>query len=89
MGRIHIPTPTCADDVLFMASNLENQQTMVSSIAHYAKEEHYIIHPLKSVVVKFNIQSKPELHHVVHVVVDQFLIDFEGIHLHKENIFFT
>ena len=83
MGRMHIPTPTCADDVLFMASNLENQQTMVSFIAHYAEEEYYIIHSLKSVVVKFNIQSKPELH------VDQSVIDFKGIHLLKENIFFT
>ena len=62
--------------MLAMASNLEDQQTMVSFIAHYANKEHYTIPQMKSVVVPFNIQSKPELEHLV----DQRLIDLKGIH---------
>ena len=65
VGSIPIPTPTCADDMLAISSNLEDLQTMVSFIAHYANEEHYTIHPVKSVVVPFNIRSKPELQHLV------------------------
>ena len=62
---IPIPTPTCLDDMLAISSNLEDLQKMVSFIAHYENEEHYTIHPVKSVVVPFNIRSKPEPRHLV------------------------
>ena len=65
IGSIPIPTPTCADDMLAISSNLEDLQTMVSFIAHYANEEHYTIHPVKSVVVPFYIRSKPELQNLM------------------------
>ena len=61
IGSIPIPTPTCADDMLAISANLEDLQTKVSFIAHYANEEHNTILPVKSIVVPFNIRSKPEL----------------------------
>ena len=65
IGSIPIPTPTCADDMLAISSNLQDLQTIFSFIANYANDEHYTIHPVKSVVVPFNIRLEPELQHLM------------------------
>ena len=57
---IGIPSPTCADDMLAMATDMGDAQSLISLISYYANAEHYIIHPEKSVIVPFYVKSKSD-----------------------------
>ena len=52
-----ISTPTCADKMLMLATNIEELQAIIQLIEYYANAEHYNIHPTKSSVVLFNTKS--------------------------------
>ena len=64
LGSICVTTPTCADDMLVLDSQPHGLQSTISIIEHYANAEHYIIHPVKSVIVPFNMKSQTELDHL-------------------------
>ena len=55
IGSIKVTTPTCADDMIIMASSALQLQALILLATIYANEERYIIHPKKTVIVPFNI----------------------------------
>ena len=57
IGSTCVSTPTCADDMLILATNIEELQAVIQLIEYYANAEHYNIHPTKSSVVLFNTKS--------------------------------
>ena len=57
IGSTCISTPTYADDMLILATNIEELQVVIQLIEYYANAEHYNIHPTKSSVVLFNTKS--------------------------------
>ena len=61
IGDISLISPTCADDIIILARSPLELQTLLSLVVTYANEEHYVIHPEKSVVIPFNIQSDCQL----------------------------
>ena len=61
IGDQSFVSPTCADDMIVFARSPLELQTLLSMVVTYANEEHYVIHPEKSVVVPFNIQSDCQL----------------------------
>ena len=61
IGSQCIPSPTCADDMLALASDPADLQGIISLIEYYANAEHYRIHLTKSIIIPFN--SKESLHH--------------------------
>ena len=65
IGSIGIPSPTCADDMLAMATDMGDAQSLMSLISYYANAEHYVIHPEKSVIVPYHVKSKAELEHLI------------------------
>ena len=60
IGTTCVSTPTCADDILVLSPDLEDLQAIVLLISQYANEEHYTIHPTKSVVAIYNPRSSAE-----------------------------
>ena len=54
IGTIIVSTPTCADDMIIMSSSPTELQTLINLITSYANEEHYVIHPQKTVIVPYN-----------------------------------
>ena len=82
IGSIGIPSPTCADDMLAMATDMGDAQSLISLIAYYANAEHYIIHPEKSVIVPFHVKSKAELEHLTETRPVQ--INQKGVPIKKE-----
>jgi hypothetical protein len=63
IGDILFSSPTCADDMLLLARSPIELQTLLYLIVTYANEEHYVIHPDKSVVLALNTKSKEQLQH--------------------------
>ena len=61
IGSIKVTTPTCADDMIIMASSALQLQSLILLATIYANEERYIIHPQKTVIVPFNISSEDHL----------------------------
>ena len=61
LGSICVTTPTCADDMLVLDAQPEGLQATISLIEHYANAEHYTVHPIKSLVIPFNMRSETEL----------------------------
>ena len=53
MGPIPVGFPTCADDVMAIASSSEDLQTMFNLIQHNADAEHYTLHPLKTHLISY------------------------------------
>ena len=64
IGSIPITTTTCADDMLILDTDPYSLQATLSMVTDYANEEHYVLHPTKSVVIPFNFKSKTELNHL-------------------------
>lgn len=60
IGTTDIATPTCADDMLVLASNMYELQALLEIIVDYANKEHYIIHPDKSMIIPFNLSSSSQ-----------------------------
>ena len=54
IGSSQVGSPTCADDVLLMATNLQGCQQMLDEAALYADRHHYSLHPSKSIMAVFN-----------------------------------
>ena len=65
IGDIGFVSPTCADDMLILARSMFELQVLLYLVVNYANEEHYVIHPEKSVILPFNIQSEQQLQHLV------------------------
>ena len=65
IGDISFVSPTCADDMLVLGRSEFELQLLLLLVVTYANEEHYTIHPDKSFVLPFNIQSKDQLHHYI------------------------
>jgi hypothetical protein len=61
IGDINLVSPTCADDMLVMARSMYHLQVLLQIIAAYANEEHYVIHPIKSLILPINVQSEAQL----------------------------
>ena len=57
VARVSTPTCTCADDMLILATNIEELQPIIQLIEYYTNAEHCNIHPTKSSVVLFNTKS--------------------------------
>ena len=74
IGSQCIPSPTCADDMLALASNPADLQGIISLIEYYANAEHYRIHPTKSMIIPFN--SKESLHHSY--LTENLSVDLNG-----------
>ena len=55
IGGTYVGSPTCADDVILIASNPTDLQTQLNAVADYAKQEHYVIHPQKSYCVTYGV----------------------------------
>src|SRR5260221_8582224 len=58
IGNINVAVPTCADDMLLMATSITELQLLLNLVTLYANEEHYVLHPVKSLVMPFNVTSK-------------------------------
>ena len=58
IGDTCVSFPTCADDMVALASNSQEMQTLISLIEYYANSEKYKIHPVKSEIVPFNIKNR-------------------------------
>ena len=58
IGDTCVSIPTCADDMVALASNSQDLQTLISLIEYYANSENYKIHPVKSEIVPFNIKNR-------------------------------
>ena len=65
IGSINASTPTCADDMVMMANSIYQLQALLLLVSAFANEEHYVIHPQKSVILPFNIPSKTQLDHIM------------------------
>lgn len=61
IGDTNVCTPTCADDMLIMSSNMYDLQVLLNMVVDYANKEHYIIHPEKSMIIPFNVKSHKQL----------------------------
>ena len=61
IGTTCIAAPTCADDIIIMTTDQVKLQTLLSIITEYANNLHYTIHPEKSHVIPFNLQSNHQL----------------------------
>ena len=82
IGSIGIPSPTCADDMLAMATDMGDAQSLMSLISYYANAEHYVIHPEKSVIVPYHVKSKAELEHLIETRPIQ--MNQKGVPIKKE-----
>jgi hypothetical protein len=51
LGNIYVGSPACADDIAFISSDKYEMQTMLNIVSRYAKEHHYLIHPVKTQLV--------------------------------------
>ena len=65
IGNDSFVAPTCADDMLILAKSMFELQVLLSLVVTYANEEHYTIHPEKSVILPFNVQSNEQLEHLM------------------------
>jgi hypothetical protein len=54
IGSTYVGSPTCADDIVLLTKSIFSLQYLVTTAEHYAKKEHYTIHPTKSVVSVYN-----------------------------------
>ena len=54
LGGAHIGTPTCADDMVFMANNEWDLQAMIDITELFAPQRRYTLHPTKSCVLYIN-----------------------------------
>ena len=55
IGNLNFVSPTCADDMVILARSPLELQTLLNLVNTYANEEHYILHPEKSVIIPFNV----------------------------------
>jgi hypothetical protein len=53
LGCTYIGSPTCADDILLIANDKSEMQSMISTCYSYASEHQYVLHPLKSTVTPY------------------------------------
>ncbi len=60
IGVASVSSPTCADDVILMATCRSTLQTMVDEIALFSKRNRYSIHPSKSVALAWK-DSPPDV----------------------------
>ena len=65
IGDTSFVSPTCADDMLILARSMFELQVLLLMVSTYANEEHYVIHPDKSVILPFNLPSEDQLQHVI------------------------
>ena len=65
IGNICLVSPTCADDMLLLASSMYEMQVLLNLIVTYANEEHYVIHPEKTVIIPVNIKSEDQLEYMI------------------------
>jgi hypothetical protein len=77
IGDISLVSPTCADDMLLLARSSFELQVLLNIIITFANEEHYNIHPTKSLVLPFNLQTPEQL---------QFLEDHQPWQLNGKNL---
>ena len=82
IGSISIPSPTCADDMLAMATDMGDAQSLMSLISYYANAEQNVIHPEKSVIVPYHMKSKAELEHLIETRPIQ--MNQKGVPIKKE-----
>ncbi|MES9904544.1 MAG: reverse transcriptase family protein [Sedimenticola sp.] len=52
IGTVYVGCPTCADDVLLMATDSIQLQAMLDVVNAYSRDHRYLIHPQKSAVVR-------------------------------------
>ena len=61
LGCVFIGSPTCANDVLLLATSHSDLQVMIDCCYAYATRHHYKLHPQKSIVTKqIGQQTKPK-----------------------------
>ncbi len=65
IGSINTSTLTCADDMVIMATSPYQLQALLLLISAFANEEHYVIHPQKSVILPYNVPSKAQLEYIM------------------------
>ena len=60
IGGTNVTSPTCADDMIISSTSKLQLQCLLNLAAEYANEEHYNIHPQKTTIVPFNLQSSEQ-----------------------------
>jgi hypothetical protein len=65
IGDICLVSPTCADDMLLLASSMFEMQVLLNLIVTYANEEHYVIHPEKTIILPINVESEDQLDYMI------------------------
>ena len=58
---MRIPHVSVADDMCFITEVEAELEPMMSSAEHQANREHYTIHPIKTVILKYNAQHQPSV----------------------------
>ena len=54
-------SPTCADDMLLLANSPDDLQMLLDIVLAYSQDEHYTIHPTKSMITVFGRKPSPEI----------------------------
>ena len=58
---INVMPPICTDDMILMTSSALQLQVLILLATTYVNEEHYMIHPEKTVILPYNTSSKPHV----------------------------
>jgi exonuclease III len=62
IGDITISAPTCADDVLLLASNELDMQELLDQVAEYARDHQYSLNPTKTTLTYYNTKPSGPLY---------------------------
>jgi hypothetical protein len=62
LGNVVLTAPTCADDVLLMASNEVHMQELLDEVAAYASEQRYSLNPNKTTLTYFGQKPSGKLY---------------------------
>ena len=61
IGNINVNVPTCADDMIIMATTPFQLQALITLATMFANDEHHVIHPKKTVIVPYHVKSSSQL----------------------------
>ena len=61
IGPYTCSSPTCADDMLLLANSPDDLQMLLDIVLAYSQDEHYTIHPTKSMITVFGRKPSHEI----------------------------
>ena len=65
IGSTSLSCPTCADDLILTSNNFLDMHVLLNLVNYYANREQYNIHPVKSVILPINLESKEEVDFII------------------------